>query len=197
MVLYITTILLSMVIITLCDFFFYAENFGFDIWYIALAVTVSTISIIIVDLIFALIVRRFLPLKWFDENKKGYCAGKRERKFYEFLGIKKWKDKVIELGALSGFRKNKISEPNNPEYIKRYIIEANFGIMVHVADIIFGGLIVFIYPLEYWYCFALPVSLVNIVLNLLPMFILRYNLPKLHKLYAFVIKKSNSLPQKS
>lgn len=189
MVLYISTILISMIIIAICDYCFYAPSLGLDILYIIIGVTVSTVSIIIIDLIFALIVRRFLPAKWFSENVTWFVAGKKERKFYDFIGIKKWKDKVIELGALSGFRKNKIAEPNGLEYIKRYIIEANFGIVVHIADIIFGFLVIFIYPLKFWYCFGLPVSLVNALLNLLPMFILRYNLPKLHKLYSFNLKK--------
>ncbi len=197
MVLYIVTILVCMIIIVIGDYFLFAQNLGLELWYIVLAVVVATISVIIVDLIFALIVRRFLPAKWFDVDKKWFVAGRKEKRFYEFIGIKKWKDKVIELGALSGFRKNKIAEPNNPEYIKRYIIEANFGIVVHVADIIFGFLIIFMFPLDQWYCFGFPVSIVNVVLNLLPMFILRYNLPKLHKLYSFTLKKSSALSQKS
>ncbi len=189
MVLYISTILISMIIIAICDYYFYAPSLGFDFPYIIIGVTVSTVSIIIIDLIFALIVRRFLPAKWFSEKVKWFIAGKKERKFYDFIGIKKWKDKVIELGALSGFRKNKIAEPNSLEYIKRYIIEANFGIVVHIVDMIFGFLVIFIYPLRFWYCFGLPVSLVNVLLNLLPMFILRYNLPKLHRLYSFNLNK--------
>lgn len=189
MVLYIATILISMIIIAVIDYFLFAPFFGMDLPYIVAAVTLSTISVIIIDLIFALIVRRFLPPSWFSVDKKFYMAKKREKLFYEKIGIKKWKDKVIELGALSGFRKNKIAEPNSSEYIERYIIEANFGIMVHIADIIFGFLVVFIYPLKYWYCFGFPVALVNVVLNLLPLFILRYNLPKLHRLYAFNVKR--------
>lgn len=189
MVLYITTILISMALICVVDYFAFMSVYDLTLGYIILAVVISTVSIIIIDLIFALIVRRFLPYKWFSEDKKWYLATRRESRFYEKLGIKNWKDKVIELGALSGFRKNKISEPSNPIYIKRYIVEANFGIVVHIADIIFGFLVILIYPLQYWYFIGLPVALVNVVLNLLPMFILRYNLPKLHKLYALTKKR--------
>jgi hypothetical protein len=180
-----------MVIICVVDYFFFAQNLGIDLPYIIIAVIVSTISVIVIDLIFALIVRRFLPGRWFSADKKFYVAGRGEKKFYEKIGIKKWKDKVIELGALSGFRKNKILRPNSVEYIERYIIEANFGIVVHIADIIFGFLVLFVYPLKFWYCFGFPVAIVNAVLNLLPMFILRYNLPKLHKLYSFNKRKNN------
>lgn len=191
MVLYVSTIIFSMIIIVILNYFLYLPIFEFRLSYIIIAVVVMTVCEILVDLLFALIVRRFLPSKWFSADKKCFMAKKWERKIYEKLGIKYWKDKVIELGALSGFRKNKILDPYSPEYVKRYIIEANYGIGVHVADIIFGALIVFIYPLKYWHCFALPVFLVNFVLNLLPIFILRYNLPKLHRLYWFSIKKQS------
>ena len=184
MVLYISVILFSMLVIVICNYFIYLPTYNFDLPYIVTAVVLSTILEIIIDLIFAFIVRRMLPSKWFSANKK-YFAGKRERKFYDKIFIKKWKDKVPDLGALSGFRKNKIAKPNDEEYLSRYIVEANYGIFVHVACMIFGFLVIFVYPLKFWHCFGLPVSLVNLVLNLLPIFVLRYNLPKLHKLLAF------------
>ena len=39
-------------------------------------------------------------------------------KIYNKLKVKKWKDKIPEIGHFTGFRKNKISDPKNPEYIK-------------------------------------------------------------------------------
>ena len=110
-------------------------------------------------------------------------------RFYEKIGIKKWKDKALELGAVTGFRKNKLYSPNNNEYVKRFILEANYGIMVHVYCIVFGFLVMLanlFYPFVY---VTLPIAIVNLVLNLLPIFILRYNLPKLHSLYKFNLRK--------
>lgn len=187
--LYLIIILTCMAIITLLDYFTAVEYLGLSILEIALGVTISVVAIIIIDLIFAFIVRRCLPKKWFGKDKTHFQAGKKERKFYEKLGIKKWKDKVLELGALSNFRKNKIAEPNSNAYIERYIIEANYGIIVHVADIIFGFTVIFIYPLKVWLYFGFPVAFVNAVLNLLPLMILRYNLPKLHALYKYNEKR--------
>ncbi len=187
--LYLIIILTCMAIITLLDYFTAAEYLGLSILEIALGVTIAVLAIIIIDLIFAFVVRRCLPKKWFGKDKARYQAGKKERIFYEKLGIKKWKDKVLELGALSNFRKNKISEPNNNAYIERYIIEANYGIVVHVVDIIFGFIVIFIYPIKVFLYFGFPVAFVNAVLNLLPLMILRYNLPKLHALYKFNEKR--------
>ena len=154
-------------------------------WWHAIVLVISyTLAVIIVDGIFSTIVRRCLPNKWFTQDVKCFIVNKKECKFYEKLGIKKWKDKVLELGMFTSFRKNKIAEPNNNEYIARYIMEANYGIICHIACIIFGFLILFIYP-KYCLTIALPVAIVNLVLNALPTMILRYNLPKLHTIYKY------------
>lgn len=186
---YLIIILTCMAIISVLDYFTASilSNVGF--WQIALAVTIATVSVIIIDLIFALIVRRFLPSKWFGVDKIKFKAGKKESVFYEKLGIKRWKDKVLELGALSNFRKNKIASPTDNAYVERFIIEANYGIIVHVADIVFGFLVIFIYPINVWLYFGFPVAVVNAILNLLPLMILRYNLPKLHTLYRINKKR--------
>ena len=189
MLFYTTTILLCMIIIGTVDFFVAVPVFGFDLTYIVFAVIISTIGAIVIDLIFAFIVRQLLPQKWFSVDKTVYSAGKGERRFYEKIGIKKWKDKVLELGALSGFRKNKIAEPTNNDYVGRYILEANYGVIVHLVCIVVGFGVVFIYPIKYALCFGIPVAIVNAVLNLLPLFVLRYNLPKLHALYKHNEKK--------
>lgn len=147
------------------------------------ACTLAVIAQIILDLILALIVRRCLPKKLFLPVKKFFSATKKETAFYEKIKIKSWKEKVLELGALTGFRKNKIASPKDQEYISRYIFEANCGVLVHIVCIIFGFLITFMYPLKYFVNFCLPVSIVNAALNLLPLMTLRYNLVKLNKIF--------------
>lgn len=189
--LYAIIIIVSMAIISLLNIIFSAPVFGISPAYIICAVTISTAAEIVIDGFFAFIVRWLLPETWFSVEKYGFSASKKECRFYEKIGIKKWKDKVIELGCFTKFRKNKIAEPNNAEYIKRYIVEANYGIACHSAIIIFSILVIFVYPLKYWYCFGLPVAIVSIFLNLLPLFILRYNLPKLHALYKFNLKRAS------
>ncbi len=174
-----------MAIISVVDYIVAKPIFGFDLWYIIVAVVISTVAEIIIDSIFATIVRWALPKKWFGVDKKWFIGKKKECRFYEKLGIKKWKEKVVELGAVTNFRKNKIADPTNNDYVARYITEANYGIVVHLACIVFGYAVVFLYPLKYFLCFGIPVAIVNTVLNILPLFILRYNLPKLHSLYKF------------
>ena len=186
---YYSIIVVCMCIISLINIFVGKSIFNFSVEYIIIAVIISTIAVIVVDGVFATLVRRGLPEKWFSNSKTWFCANKTECKFYEKIGIKKWKEKVLELGVFTNFRKNKIAKPTDNDYVKRYIIEANYGIVCHLACVVFGYLIIFIYPIEYFLCFGVPVATVNAVLNLLPLFILRYNLPKLHALYNFNLKR--------
>ena len=93
--------------------------------------------------VFAFIIRR-LPNKWFDEKVKMHYASRKELKFYEKLGVRTWKDKVPELGGFTSFHKDKIRDGDNPEYLKRFILECNYGAVIHLVTAILGFLIVFI-----------------------------------------------------
>lgn len=156
--------------------------------YCILAPIILTISVILLDGLQAWIIRR-LPSKWFDDTKTCFDASKKERKFFEKIGIKFWKDYVMELGGFTDFHKDKVANPNDPLYLKRFILECNYGYVIHIITAFSGFLIIFITPLKIFYMFALPVALVNMVLNLLPAFILRYNVPRLKSLLKLASRK--------
>ena len=182
MVLYISTIIICMIIISVLNILLGTSTFGYSVGEVIGLVCIGVLIEIVIDLIIAGIVSK-CPIKWFDPDKKMYQVSKKERKFYEKLGIKNWKDKVIELGALSGFRKNKLREGSNPEYLYRFLIESNKGIWTHILNITLGFLLIFCLPLKYWLVISIPIGIVNFVLGLLPTFILRYNVPKLKVAY--------------
>lgn len=186
---YFSSIILAAVIVGAVNYFFNFAAFDFNAWNIVLCVVVSLVAVIAIDGLFATLVRWICPKKWFAVDKEGFAANKKECLFYEKLGIKKWKDKVVELGFFTGFRKNKIADPNNNEYVARYIIEANYGIGVHVACMIFGFLVCLVFP-AHWYSIGLPVGFVNMIVNSLSFMILRYNLPKLRTLYRINAKRA-------
>lgn len=171
-----------MAVIAVFDMIFAAPVFGFDAKYVVLGVILNVVAVIAADGITAFVIRWLLPKKWFDGDKGGFAAGKKEARFLEKTGIKKWKDRIPELGMFTAFRKNKISDPKNNEYVKRYILEANYGVAIHAASMLAGFVIIFLAP-EYKWCFGVPVAIVNAVYNGLSLAILRYNLPKLHRLY--------------
>ena len=157
-------------------------NSTIESWYIIVAVVISTVAVIAIDAITATIIR-LLPNKWFNPFFKRFKVFKWEKNIYHKLGIKKWKDIVPEIGHFTGFRKNKVKEPNNNEYIYRYLMEACYGRVGHFLSFFTGFAVIFIYPIKYWNCFGLPVALVNVLMNSMSWIILRYNTPKLMAIY--------------
>ena len=182
MVLYLSIVGVAMVLICSVNIIFLMPILNFSPWFMILAVSLSVVYEFAIDGIIAFLICR-LPEKWFAIDKKCFNVSKREQKFYEKLGIRKWKDKVWELGGLNGFSKSKIENPNDPKYSERFLIESNKGYVEHVVGIILGFSVIFIFPLKYALSVGVPVAIVNLLLNSMSAMILRYNTPKLHTLH--------------
>ena len=188
---YIIIILASTIVIALPNVIFRP---GGEPWYMYLIMTVAAVlASLLIDAIVAFIGRR-LPKKWMDPNKKIFTTSNREMKFYEKIGVRKWKDKVPELGGFTSFHKNKLSDPWNNEYVERYMLEACYGVIIHLFSPFFGFLIVLLDYKMYtgwswmWLTIMIPVAIVNAILIVLPAFILKYNLPKLKMLWDINMK---------
>lgn len=154
--------------------------------------TVSTfigvIAIIAADGILALIIRRLTPKAWYLPNRALFRVSKRERSFYSKLKIKKWKSYVPELGLFTGFSKSELQEAEDEKYLERFLIESNYGVIIHIANAVFGFVIAFI-PICSSPSIWIPIFIVNFVLCLLPVAILRYTSHTLLKLYIRSAKK--------
>lgn len=159
-----------------------------DILYILKWTSIDILVVFIIDAIIAFVIRR-LPEKWFDYKYKVFKIFKWERKFYEAIKIKKWKDKIPELGQLTNFKKNKVREPKNSEYLLRYLMECVYGETIHFLSIILGFLILLINPKCCLY-FGLPIAIANGIISYLSFAILRYNRPKLTILYNRSVKSN-------
>lgn len=147
-----------------------------------------TVMAIVIDGIVAYVIRK-MPEKWFEKNKGIFKTGKRELAFYEFLRVKKWKDYVPELGCFTGFHKNKLANPFDNKYIWRFIIESRYGVAIHFYSVPTSFLLLLLDWKMYsgesniWLTIGLPVAIVNAILIVLPAFILKYNLPRLLRIY--------------
>ena len=75
--------------------------------------------------------------------------------------------------------------------LNRFLIECNKGVIVHICDIVFGFLLLAIPPYKWTLCVALPVAIVNAILNILPIMVLRYNVPKLQVAKLRLQKKTS------
>ena len=149
----------------------------------------ATVFVMIVDGLTATICR-LLPARCANSEKKFFIVSAKEKKFYEKLKIRKWKDKIPEIGQFTGFRKNKIADPKSVEYLNRFLLEACYGEIGHIASCITSFLILLLFPLyDLWLAVAIPVATVSLLMNLPSLFILRYNSYKLRILRDSNLKK--------
>lgn len=191
--LYIILILLSTFLVALINI--YCNAFGYSWWMLLVFSVLSTICVIIIDGITALIIRH-LPEKWFRYEKKIFNVSKKEVAFYRFLNIKAWKDKVPELGGFTSFHKDKIQDPTSVQYIERFLLEIDYGWVIHIISVFTGFLILLMdYKIfiggnmSVGLSIGIPIAVINAILNLLPAFILRYNYPRLRALLKMAKRK--------
>lgn len=185
MILYLVIITICALLIALFTSLSYGYTYGSTLGYTALAV----LLVILIDAVVATICR-LLPQSCADERKKIYAVGAGEKKFYEKLKIRLWKDKIPEIGHFTGFRKNKIADPKSVEYLNRFLLEACYGELGHFFSVFFGFLLLLLFPLtNVWFAVSIPVCIVNALLNLPSLFVLRYNSYKLRILRNSNLKK--------
>ena len=186
MILYLSIIAVCMMLISAIVTMAYEVSFWATLGYTALAVVV----VILVDILVATVCR-LLPKKCAQHDAKMYTVSAKEKKFYEKLKIRKWKDLIPEIGHFMGFRKNKIVDPKSVEYVERFLLEACYGELGHFFCLFFGFLILLLFPLmpPTWWAISIPVAIVNICLNAPSIFVLRYNSYKLEILRKGNLKK--------
>lgn len=148
-------------------------------WYnVIVAVVLCTAAQFALDGLVAIVINK-LPDRWFGVENPLYRVSEREQGWYKKWKVRKWKDRVWELGGLGGFSKKNLLDPNSPEYIEKFIIECNKGVLTHRLAYPIGFLPMLFLPNPFSCSIALPVATVNLFLNILPTVVLRHNTPKL------------------
>lgn len=189
--LYLIIILASIIIIAAANLAFMIPFAPMDAAWMLLYVAVGAAAAFAIDGISALIIRRLTPKKWYAPEVKLFHVSKAERNFYNNLKIKYWKDHVPELGGFTSFHKDSLESQSDGEYLARFILEANYGVIIHIANAVLGFAVLFI-P----FCNApgiwMPVFVINFILSILPVFILRYTSYTLQRLYWRSVKKNSN-----
>jgi hypothetical protein len=174
MKLYLLTIGIAMALISACNIIAQTAS-----WYwIIIAVVWCTALQFALDGSIAIVINK-MPDRWFGVNNPLYRVSQKERELYKKLKVRLWKDKVWELGGIGGFSKKNLRDPSDPNYIEKFIIECNKGVLTHRLSYPIGFLAMLTLPGICSLTIALPVAMVNLYLNILPTLALRYNTPKL------------------
>ncbi len=185
MKLYLSVIGIAMLIIAATNIVFNTAT-----WYnIIILLVVCTALQFALDGLIAIIINK-MPDKFFGVNNRLYNVSEAEKSLYKKLRVRNWKDKVWELGGLGGFSKKNLANPNSPEYIEKFIIECNKGVLTHRLSYPIGFLPMLFIPNICAFSIAFPVAIVNLFLNILPTLALRYNTPKLKMMLKRMKKKS-------
>ena len=184
MKLYLSTIGIAMFAISLLNITFKTAAW----YYVIISVLWCTALQFAFDGSIAIIINK-LPDGWFGVDNPLYKVSESERELYKRLRVREWKDKVWELGGLGGFSKKELKEPDNLEYIEKFIIECNKGVLTHRLSYPVGFLAMLTLPNLCFLTVALPVAIVNLFLNILPTLALRYNTPMLISLLKRLKRK--------
>ena len=163
-----------------------------NFWWNLGLTTLATLAVILVDGLTAGLAR-ISPKKVAQHDGKIYTVSAKEKQFYEKLKIRDWKEKLPEIGHLTGFRKNKIADPKSIEYLERFLLEICYGELGHFASLFTGFLIVCVYPFSsLWIAVSIPVAIINLILNLPFLFVLRYNSYKMEILRKKLLKRTSN-----
>ncbi len=185
MILYLTIIFCAMLVISLFVSLAYGTGFFGVLGYTAFAVAL----VMLIDAVVAT-ASRLLPAKCANHEKRIFKVSPKEKKFYEKLKIRLWKDKVPEIGQFTGFRKNKLDDPKSVEYLDRFLLESCYGEIGHFSSVFLGFLLILPYGITpMWFAISIPVAFVNALLNIPSFCILRYNSYKLEVLRKSMLKK--------
>lgn len=185
MKLYLSTIGAAMLVIAASNILFHTAPW----YYIVIAVIWCTALQFILDGAIAIIINQ-LPDRWFRIDRSCFSVSETEKKLYKKLKVRRWKDKVWELGGLGGFSKKNLNKPNDPDYLERFIVACNKGVVTHRLSYPIGFLAMLTVTDLCALTIALPVALVNLFLNILPTMALRYNVPKLQTLLERMKRRS-------
>lgn len=123
-----------------------------------------------------------MPDRLFGADAPLYRVSAWEQALYKKLKVRRWKDRIWELGGLGGFSKKALLQPDNPKYIEQFIIESNKGVLTHRLSYPIGFLAMRTLTDGCAWSIAFPVACVNLLLNILPTLALRYNTPKLQRM---------------
>ncbi|MBQ4116041.1 MAG: hypothetical protein IJD37_01555 [Clostridia bacterium] len=190
MKLYLSVIGIAMLLISVVNIVF-----GTAAWYnVIIAVVLCTAAQFALDGLVAIIINK-MPDKLFGIDNPLYVVSEAEKSFYKKIKVKSWKDSVWELGGLGGFSKKNLVEPGSPEYIEKFIVECNKGVLTHRLSYPIGFLPMLFMPKVCAFFVGFPVAVVNLFLNVLPTLVLRYNTPKLHAILKRLRRKTERIKE--
>lgn len=178
------TIALSLVVLII------VMNLIFDFSAMTLLYLVISFAWVLLPSLALLFLVRLMPNSWF--NCRIFNVSKSEYKFYDKLKIRSWKDKVPECGKLVNFKKSKLADPKDDNYMYKFVKETIYAEVLHGGSIITSIIGFLFVPNSVKLTMGLPIMVLYILVNLPSFMIQRHTRYRLKK----VIKPVKNLENK-
>ena len=155
---------------------------GYDLVNAVYWMIVTITALFGIDVVVVLGLHIFPKKIFYNPESKIYQTKPWQTNLFLKLGIRSWKERVPELGALGGFKKDKVYSFET-DYLERFLYENCYGEAEHVVSGLASFLVLLYVPNIYLWTIAVPFAICNLMLNFMSAMIQRYLRPKLMALY--------------
>jgi len=123
--------------------------------------------------------------KFFSNNLNFFKVFDFEIKFYDFLKIRAWKDRIPDLGGITnGFQKHLCgSIVKDEDYYKKFLYELSQAEILHFVSILVSPLCLFFIDPRLISTIGSTTLIIFFLFNILPVMVQRYNRPRILHLY--------------
>ena len=189
---YLIAILISIICVITGNYFFAGFNFiecsFITLYGVLIMVLIDALVAIAIHEVPKLFFKKFLTeSKFYNYTSFPFKTYKFEKKFYQFVRIRKWKDL---LPNKMGMDKSHIQDKNSVDYLSRFLIEGCIAETLHIISALVSPVFIFVVDCKYL-SITLPVTMVNFILQILPVMVQRYNRPKI----ALLLRKNMKVLQ--
>jgi len=192
--LYVSVALGASAVLTFVNLWLSLREDLFSLLYGVLMPWVTLALLILENAVVVLWIRYALPKKWVDPTRRRFNVMAWESKLYVKLGIRRWTPLIPELGQLADFRKDRIRS-DTPAYFYQFLEETAYAELMHEWTFVFGALPMLVYGVEGLHC-TLPMCLINLLMQIPPVMIQRYNRPKLWRVYEKKCRQASLVGEK-
>lgn len=132
----------------------------------------------------SLIMRTLIPERRWNFERGLFKVRERELKLYNKLKVRRWKDRIPEMGKMGGFAKREIKSTER-KYIEKFLRETCYAEAMHFNVGLLGFTALFFFRAETLFI-ALPLVLVNFALHALPCIVQRFTRYRLYRVYMCI-----------
>lgn len=177
-------------------FFVVAINLIFDFKFeTVLNFFITFLFLILPSIVVGLILVNFIPKKWYRTDKKIYNERSYEKKLFNSIKIKSWKDYVpqlLKIDNINDAKKDNV-DTKSAEYINFFISETCRSEFIHLFYIfseLFVLIVLFFIKTEWALKFGIAITIIWIIFHMMSVLIQRYNRPRL-KIFLKRVEKNN------